>query len=716
MDNKTFSASTTFKCCEKGNWMIDSLKHVFIEETTELLTELEATLLELENVPDDKETIAKIFRALHTIKGSSGMFGCNEISEFTHDIESVYDYVRKGEIKINKEIIDLTLAARDQISIFLSSTVKGIPVDKKQSQSIIESFRNIAAGIHPSKIKKSTSNKSENKSSDFISSGKYKIFEIRFNPFREILANGTNPVLLLNELRELGKLIAIAKFDNIPDLQSIDPEKCYISWDIILKTNKELNDIKDVFIFVEDQCELIIDDIDPENKLAKDEDFERFKKLIFENSFKKNPDIKSILSGFKHLAHLEQSDSRSIADKKEVKNITENRHCNDNLSSIRVNAEKIDELVNLVGELVTVQARLNQIALNSSETDIVSVAEEVERLTWSLRDSALNMRMLPIGTTFSKFKRLVRDLSKELGKEVELTTEGGETELDKTVIEKLNDPLIHIIRNSIDHGIELPAEREGYGKMRSGKIRLTASQSGGNVLITISDDGKGININSIKEKAVKMGLVTENSELTDSELYSIIFLPGFSTAGKVTNVSGRGVGMDVVKKAIDALRGTVQVTSSQNVGTKITLKLPLTLAIIDGLLVMIDEDYFILPLSAVEECIELTQEDVNRTHGRHYINVRGKIVPYINLRERFKIETKKLSVEQVVVAEINGNHIGFVVDKVLGQHQTVLKSLGCFYKNVDGVSGATILGDGTVAIILDIIKLVEKEELNEKKL
>jgi two-component system, chemotaxis family, sensor kinase CheA len=688
--------------------MMDSLKQAFIEEATELLAELETTLLELENFPEDQETIAKIFRALHTIKGSSGMFGCNEIAEFTHDIESVYDYVRKGEIKINKEIIDFTLEARDQISIMLSATAKGIPIDQKPCQNIVESFRNFASQIQSNQQKKTSISKTEGKTVNPSSSKKNKIFRIQLNPFSEILECGTNPVLLLNELRELGNLIIIARFENVPSIENIDPEKCYFAWDMILKTDKGIDAIKDVFIFVEDQCKLIIDEIDQENKLAKEEDFQRFKKSVLENPFEKNADIKTILSGFKHSMHQGQP------DKKKIKNNLESRQNNDNLSSIRINAEKIDELVNLVGELVTVQARLSQIAVESIDADIISVAEEVERLTWALRDSALNMRMLPIGTTFSKFKRLVRDLSKELGKEVELTTEGGETEIDKTVIEKLNDPLIHIIRNSIDHGIELPSEREVCGKTRTGQIRLSALQYGGNVLIKISDDGKGMNKNMIKEKAVKMGLVAENSELTDSEIYSLIFLPGFSTAGKVTNVSGRGVGMDVVKKAIDALSGTVQVISNQGKGTTITLKLPLTLAIIDGLLVKIADDYFILPLSSVEECIELTREDINRTHGRHYINVRGKIIPYINLRERFRIETEKLSIEQVVVAEVNGNPIGFVVDKVLGQHQTVLKSLGCFYKNVEGVSGATILGDGTVALILDIIKIVEKEELNKK--
>lgn len=344
---------------------------------------------------------------------------------------------------------------------------------------------------------------------------------------------------------------------------------------------------------------------------------------------------------------------------------------------------------------------------------MITVSEEVERITWSLRDSALNIRMLPIGSTFNKFKRLVRDLSKELGKEVELTTEGAETELDKTVLEKLGDPLVHIIRNCIDHAIELPKEREKAGKPRSGWVELSASQSGGNVIIEISDDGAGIDKEIVRAKAIKNGLITESAELSDSEIFSLIFAPGFSTAQKVTNVSGRGVGMDVVKKAIENLRGTVDVKSKKGEGTTIILKLPLTLAIIDGLLVKIEDDHYILPLSSVEECVELTTNDIKNAHGRHIINIRGGITPYVSLREKFELTSERPDIEQVVISDVNGNRVGFVVDEVFGQHQTVLKSLGVFYKNVKGVSGATIMGDGTVALILDIQRIIEEEKMKE---
>ncbi len=693
--------------------MIDAHRQAFIEEASELLAELETTLLELESVPDDQEIIAKVFRALHTIKGSSGMFGYDDITMFTHDIESVYDYIRQGKIKITKEIIDLTLAARDQISIMLLPQGAGEDVDIKMTSKIIESFRNISNKVNKDKDQ---TPKIEDKSAVEITSKENfssKTYRIIFKPSRDIYASGTNPVLLLNELYGLGDSISISKCSDIPLLENINPEKCYLSWEILLKTTKGIDAIKDVFIFVEDECELKINEFDTDNKLSKEEDFEDFRKLVYDLADLKEPDLQNLILGFE--SSSQQNDLlHNNFESKKTKEIPQTHHEADTVSSIRVSADKLDELVNLVGELVTIQARLSQIALSNMDPSMISVSEEVERITWSLRDSALNIRMLPIGTTFSKFKRLVRDLTKELGKEVELTTEGAETELDKTVIEKLNDPLIHIIRNSIDHGIESPVEREANNKNRVGKIQLSASQSGGNVLIKITDDGKGINKDVIKDKAVKMGLTQENSDLSDSEIFSFIFAPGFSTAKKVTNVSGRGVGMDVVRRAIDSLRGTVEVSSKLGLGTTITLKLPLTLAIIDGLLVKIEDDNFVLPLSHIEECVELSKADIEKSHGRHIVNIRGEIVPYVNLRERFDINELRPEIEQVVIADIKGMRVGFVVDSVIGQHQTVLKTLGKAYKNVEGVSGATILGDGTVALILDIIKLAEKEEFEEK--
>ncbi len=643
--------------------MKDIHVQAFKEEASELLVELEKSLLELEESPNDSELIATTFRALHTIKGSAGMFGFDNIASFMHEIESVFDLIRNDKIKLSKKIIDLTLLAMDHISLMLNSD--GIK-NSVESERIVNEFRAILISdkveLHNVPILPSKDEKEKTIINKEVAS--YKII---FNPHREIFQSGINPLLLINEMKEIGVASLKCLLSDIPTLEEINPEHSYLKWEIELKTDKGIDAIKDVFIFIDDQCDLNISFL--ENAIDKSD--EQIKKNNHENS-------------------------------KRIDNTIG--------SSIRVHSDKLDELVNLVGELVTVQAQLSQYSLKNNNTDIAQISEEIERITWSLRDSALNIRMLPIGTTFSKFKRLVRDLSNELGKEVEMVTEGAETELDKTVIEKLNDPLIHIIRNCIDHGIEIPEERIKLNKNRVATINLSARQSGGNVLISIKDDGAGLNKEKIVSKAVKQNLISENAELTDAEIYSLIFKPGFSTAGSITNVSGRGVGLDVVKKAIESLRGAIEIQSSPGSGTIITLKLPLTLAIIEGLLVKVGDDHFILPLSYVEECLELTNEDIAKSHGRNIVNLRGTIIPYISLRERFFINSNRPIIEQVVVSNIHNQSIGFVVDQVLGQHQTVLKSLGNYYRNIEGISGATILGDGTVALIIDIEKIAEIEE------
>jgi two-component system chemotaxis sensor kinase CheA len=372
-------------------------------------------------------------------------------------------------------------------------------------------------------------------------------------------------------------------------------------------------------------------------------------------------------------------------------------------------------LVDLVGELVTVQARLSQKANADQDADLLNIAEVVERLTAELRDNAMSIRMMPFGTTFSKFRRLVRDLSNELGKQVLLTTSGGETELDKTVIEQLNDPLVHILRNSIDHGIEPPQVREAAGKPAHGTVHLSAEHSGAHVLIRISDDGAGLNVAAIRKTALARGLIQSETEKSDREIINLIFAPGFSTNTQVTQVSGRGVGMDVVKRGIESLRGSIDIENAQGQGAVISLKLPLTLAIIDGLLVETNSDKYVLPLSVIEECVELTREDVQRTHGRHILNIRGNIVPYVSLREKFQIYENRPPIEQVVISETNGKHIGIVVDRVIGQHQIVIKTMSKIYSDVDEISGATILGDGTIALVLDIARLIGKDEDEAKQ-
>jgi len=554
-----------------------------------------------------------------------------------------------------------------------------------------------------------------------------RTYRIRFKPLPEVMLGGTNPVNLLNELRDLGSCETIVHLDAIPTLDQLIPEHCFFYWDIVLTTNRGIEAIKDVFIFVEDDCDLKIDLIDDGSAPDSDTGYKKLGDILVERGDLSPVEMQKIVSMQKRFGEIlvEQGIvpaskvQSALMEQQQIRQVRQERTAAPAAAeaalSIRVPAERLDHLVNLVGELVTVQAHLTQIAGTRNDNEIIAVAEEVERLISELRDTTLNMRMLPIGSTFSKFKRLVRDLSAELGKEIDLETTGADTELDKTVIEKLNDPLVHLIRNSIDHGIEMPDIRKAAGKPAKGIVHLAAEHSGDSVLVTIRDDGAGLDKERIRAKAVERGLITATAEMTDKEIYNLIFAPGFSTAQKVTSVSGRGVGMDVVKKAIEALRGTIDIASTRGTGSVITLRIPLTLAIIETLLVRIDKNFFVLPLTMVEECIELTRSDVQAAHGRHLAKVRGELTPYINLRDEFQITTNQPDIEQIVILSVGGKRVGFVVDDVVGEHQTVIKTLGKLYRDVRGISGATILGDGTVALILDPGLLVQSVAQTEQE-
>ncbi len=698
--------------------MMDNHAQTFIEEAFELLSDLEAALLELEENPSDPELIGRVFRSLHTIKGSGAMFGFENVAQFTHTIETVFDDVREGKLPVTEELVSLTLKARDLIRLMIEapSDEASLPQD---AQTLIDSFRRIADGGNLQQTP--TQNpKTDSHGQEASSSPHHRpecTYRIRFAPSADIFLTGTNPLLLIGELQFLGECNVFANLDHVPPLDEIDPERCYVSWDVILTTDRGVDAIKDVFIFMDDSSMVDITIIDSEDSsLMAEEETKKIGEILVERHDIKGDELARTLSEKKKIGEI-LVDKGLVSKAKVESALIEQEHLKkvkkapkreeEAASSIRVPAEKLDTLVNLVGELVTVQARLTQMASIFDNPELVSIAEEVERLTGDLRDNTLNIRMLPIGTTFGRFKRLVRDLSQELGREVEMTTEGAETELDKTVIERLNDPLVHLIRNSIDHGIEPPDVRESVGKPRAGMLHIAARHSGAYVLIEITDDGAGIDKDVIRRKAVEKGLIGADAELQDKEIFSLIFAPGFSTSEKITNVSGRGVGMDVVKRTIDNLRGTVEISSEKGEGTTVTLKLPLTLAIIEGLLVEIDKQFFILPLTIVQECVELSRADVERSHGRDIANIRGEIVPYIRLRESFAIEGKRPDIEQIVITEVERNRIGLVVDNVIGEHQTVIKSLGKVYRDIEGVSGATILGDGTVALIMDVARLTD---------
>jgi len=684
-------------------------REAFREEAHELLTELESALLELEENPVDANLIGCAFRAMHTIKGSGAMFGFYEVAELTHEVETVFDQVRNGTTSVTKDLIDKTLKAGDLIRCLLSSNGA---VDESERQQLISTFRQMAAPPEDKPVHVGSDNPAgalrESEEDE-------KLYRIRFRPSPDIFLTGTDPLLLLKELRDLGKCRIIAHLCDIPSLDSMDPERCYTYWDIILSTAKGINAIKDVFIFVEEDSEIHITIIDDSGNSIDKPIYKKLGEILVERGDLTTEDMEQVLQKKKLFGEIlvesgladPSKVEAALVEQQQIREAQQKRQMSAAAASIRVPSEKLDTLVNLVGELVTVQARLSQTAGLRNDTHLLQIAEEVERLTSELRDSTLNIRMMPIGSTFSKFKRLVRDLSQQLEKEVEMVTEGAGTELDKTVIERLNDPLVHIIRNSIDHGIESPETRQAAGKPRQGTVHLTAEHSGDSVILTIRDDGAGLDKNAIRAKAIEKKLILESAELSDRELFALIFAPGFSTAKKITGVSGRGVGMDVVKQSIEALRGTIDITSQKGEGTTITIKLPLTLAIIESLMVKIGDEYFVMPLSLVEECVELTSNDIERAHGRNLANVRGSMIPYIPLRQRFLLGDKDPAIQHVVVTEVAGERIGLLVDSVIGEHQTVIKSLGRMYRDVQGLSGATILGDGSVALILDVPQLVQ---------
>jgi two-component system, chemotaxis family, sensor kinase CheA len=673
----------------------DKFKQAFLEEAREILVELESSLLALNDNRGDNELVGRAFRALHTIKGSGAMFGFDELAAFSHNLENAFDEVRNGRLHVTSELINLSLAALDQIKAMLDEAAGGTGASAAAAAEILAKLRQLTGKPEPHAARAAPSPPS---APPAAASGATREWQIRFCPGADLLRSGTNPLLLLRELRQMGSLRIKASMAAIPPLGQLDPERCYISWEMVLSTSAPREAIADVFIFVADSCELTIEPAtEPAIDLAAKQPTEPTKEPATETTTESPAGPASGAA-----AELKARNSKSPPWGRRASDTP------DNASSIRVPAAKLDQFVNLVGELVTVQARLVEIAARREDPDVVAVSEEVERLTAALRENSISIRMLPIRATFERFRRLVHDLARDLHKEVELTIEGADTELDKSVIDQLNDPLMHLIRNSMDHGIEPPETRLAASKCRSATIHLAARHSGDSVLISVADDGGGIDAEAVRNRAIEKGLVATDAPLTEAEIFAFILAPGFSTARQVTDVSGRGVGMDVVRRSVEALRGTIDITSKSGNGTSVTLRLPLTLAIIDGLLVRVGHAYFVLPLAATLECVELTRQDIERVNGKHVANVRGEIIPYIRLREYFNIRMERPEREQIMVAETEDGRYGFVVDQVLGDHQTVIKNLGRFYRHVHLVSGATILGNGTVALILDPHRLVRE--------
>jgi two-component system chemotaxis sensor kinase CheA len=658
----------------------------FRQEAQELLEQLEQILLDLGRTPDNQELVDSTFRALHTIKGSGSMFGFEAVAGFTHHVESAFDMVRRGQVKLTPALIDVALVAKDHIRNLIERPESVAP---ETGAAILARLQETVGG----EAQASAASPAASAAPATAASAATR-WNVHFRLPVHALATGTNPFLLIDELRSLGEARVTPLLDQIPALEALNPTECHIGWNVALATEKSKSAIEDVFMFVMDDMDLKIEPADAKPADAKP---------IEAQTAKPAPETKP--EPVLHAAV--PSPATAPAAKSDAATLKGG-------GSIRVPAERLDNMMDRVGELVIAQSRLKQIAAGSQDAQFKSIAEEIERLALELRDTTMGVRMVPIAQLFGRFRRLVHDLAQELGKEISLTTGGEETELDKTVIERLNDPLVHLIRNSIDHGLESPERRVAAGKSSQGRIRLAARHTGDKVLISISDDGQGLDRTRIQARAEEHELIPAGAKLSDSELFQVIFQPGFSTAKQVTNLSGRGVGMDVVKRTMDALRGSIDIASTPGSGTEITLRLPLTLAIIDGLLVRVGQGRYVIPLSAVEECVELPPEEEMRASGRNFLNIRGELVPFLRLRKIFNAKTPPDKYQKVVVVSSNEMRVGLVVDQVIGDHQTVIKSLSKLHAGVGTFSGATILGDGSVALILEIAHLVARGQSREK--
>ncbi|SCB27231.1 two-component system, chemotaxis family, sensor kinase CheA [Bradyrhizobium shewense] len=681
---------------------------VFRQEASELFEVLEGALLDLGQRPDDRELVDSAFRALHTIKGSGAMFGFDKVASFTHEFETAFDRVRKGEIKPTQELISVALAAKDYIRALIEDPQS---TDDIIGEAILDDLKRFVSADQPVAAVAEIAEAPPLAPAGSKQAGWHLYLEFETH----ILRNGSNPLDLLEDLCKLGPCFVVPVTDGIPFLDEMEPEDCYLKWDVKLHAACDKDAIDDVFMFVQDEMKLTLQPLEHVEAPAPAPLFQLLDEELAPVVEMPAPVVEAAAAPVAEqpVAKAEPKSESKPEPKLEAKRDDRG------IATVRVQAERLDELMDRVGELVIAQARLTQLAASGSDLSIKMIAEEIERLASSLRDTTMGARMVPIGSLFGRFRRLIHDLSRDLSKPVEFVTSGEDTELDKTMIECLADPLVHLIRNAIDHGIEDTATRAANGKTEQGRIELAAVHSGAQVLVTVKDNGGGLNTARIRAKAEEQGLIATGAVLTDHEVHQFLFHPGFSTAQTISALSGRGVGMDVVKRTIENMRGSIDLSTRPGQGTTVTLRLPLTLAIIEGLLIRVGEGRYIIPLSAVEECIELTAED-ERSRGRNFLNVRGNLVPFLRLREIMTASGTPDRHQKTIIISTGETHVGLVADQIIGNHQTVIKSLSKLHSDVTTFSGATILGDGTAALILDVAQLValaqskvEKQHISE---
>jgi two-component system chemotaxis sensor kinase CheA len=661
----------------------------FYEESFEALDSMESALLKLNVGTPDKELIGTIFRVAHSIKGGSATFGFTEIASFTHTLETLLDELRSNKMQATRVVCDLLLKSVDVLRDMLRAVQHKQPVDAQRVADLQFDLELAIAQKQNLEIVSPAPASAPDMAN--VAHGE-RCWRIDFKPLPHLLAHGNDPLRMLRELSELGRLQATVDLDQLPPLTAIDPESCYLSWQMTVISEVTEDVIAHVFDWAEGDCELKISE--SANAPAP--------------RVQAAPAVSDMArpSGAQPAAAA-VSATPAIAEPEVVRGSN-----GGDSSSIRVSIEKIDELMNTVGELVITQSMLSQLGSKVEGAmggELRSGLVQLERNVRELQESVMRVRMLPISFVFSRFPRMVRDLSHRLGKQVELKVTGDQTELDKTVMEKIGDPLTHLVRNCVDHGIEGPEARVAAGKSAQGTVHLNAYHKGGAITVEVSDDGGGLNAERILAKARAQKLIGANDVLTDDQAYEMIFMAGFSTAEKTTDISGRGVGMDVVRRNVKELGGTIEVRSKLGQGSRFIINLPLTLAIVDGQSVSVGKETYIVPLTTIIESLQLKPSMVNSVVGHGEVfSFRDDYVPVIRLHDLFGVQprTRVLHEGLLMIVEGDGRRVGLFVDDLLGQQQVVIKSLETNYRRVDGVSGATILGDGSVALILDVPGLI----------
>ena len=671
---------------------LSSFHAIFFEECNENIAVLETELLKLDS-SSDLEVLNTIFRAAHSIKGGGATFGFPEISNFTHGMETILDEMRNGNLQVTPEVVEVLLESLDCLRGMINSSTENKPLNTEVIQALQLQHDDIAKKClaNPAKTSDvaSPENASVERSTELADT---RCWEIKFYPHKDLFFTGNDPLRLIRELETIGEVTIEAVTEQLPAYAELDPQLCYLGWNIRLKGDINAKQLDEIFAWVEEECDLEMSAVTQSRsdvEIAAERD-----RRVDANS---------------HAPGRRKDDGSGAAR---------------DTKSIRVGVDKVDALVNLIGELVITQSILSRACDDLDPAvyeKIFSSLDQLERNTRDLQEQTMSIRMLPIDFAYQRLPRIVHDLSLTLGKKVELKFSGENIELDKTVLEKIGDPLVHLVRNALDHGIELPEQRRNVGKSETGEIFIDAYHQGGNIVVEITDDGAGLDYDKILKKARAKKLIDNNVEISDLQLSQLIFLPGLSTAESISDISGRGVGMDVVKKNIEELGGAIDVSSVFGKGCKFKIRLPLTLAILDGQMIRVEDQVYIIPLQSIVESIQMRKQDLYHVAGESEVyHYRGNYIPVIQLKDVLGLaktgciddvgntDSVQTFSSLLVIIDVYGENIGVCVDDIIGQQQIVIKSLEKNYRHVQGMAGATVLGDGSVAMIIDVYEISKK--------